>query len=254
MRLAIPVWNDRISPVLDVAQKMILFDLDGKRVINHIPIILSGDSLTHRVIKLKENRVDLVLCGAVSEVLHKTLINQDIEVFPWLTGKIDEVLPAFVSGQICKARFKMPGCRGQTQRRRKRGTGREHHIRINEDKHMKVAVTANGTTLDADIDPRFGRARYFLIIDPESKEITVHDNQQNQQAAGGAGIQAAEAIVNGGAGVLLTGHCGPKAFRALKAAGIKIVLGVEGSVDTVIETYNDGKYAFADSADVESHW
>lgn len=119
---------------------------------------------------------------------------------------------------------------------------------------MKVAITANGTTLDAEVDPRFGRAQYFLLIDPETKEITVHDNQQNQQAAGGAGIQAAEAIVNGGAEVLLTGHCGPKAFRALKTAGIKIVLGVEGSVEAVIDKYSQGEYAFADSADVESHW
>ena len=68
------------------------------------------------------------------------------------------------------------------------------------------------------------------------------------------GIQAAESIVNAGAGVLLTGHCGPKAFRALQTAGVKIVLGVEGNVKTVIDKFNNGEYVFADSADVESHW
>lgn len=119
---------------------------------------------------------------------------------------------------------------------------------------MIIAITASGTSLDSEIDPRFGRAKYFLLIDPETEKITTLDNGENQQAVGGAGIQAAETIANAGASVLLTGHCGPKAFRALQAAGIRIVLGVEGTVRAVLERFNNGEYAFADSADVESHW
>jgi len=119
---------------------------------------------------------------------------------------------------------------------------------------MKVVVTATGTTLESEIDPRFGRARYFLLVNSETNEITVLDNQQNQQAAGGAGIQAAETIANAGAEVLLTGHCGPKAFRALQAAGVKIALGASGTVKSAMESFNKGEYQFANSADVESHW
>jgi len=127
-------------------------------------------------------------------------------------------------------------------------------IKTNEGKRMKVVVTAMGTTLESEIDPRFGRARYFLLVNSETNEITVLDNQQNQQAAGGAGIQAAEMIANAGAEVLLTGHCGPKAFRALQAAGVKIAHGISGTVKSAMESFNKGEYQFANSADVESHW
>ncbi len=254
MRIAIPVWGNRISPVLDVAREISLFDLERGQVQNEISITLDNESLPDRTIKLSENGVDQVLCGAVSEVFYQILTNQDIKVLPWLTGKTDDVLQAFISGQINKSCFQMPGCRGQTQRKRQRRGRKSRQLRTNEDKKMKVVITANGTTLDAEIDPRFGRARYFLLIDPETKEIVVHDNQQNQQAAGGAGIQAAEIIANAGAEVLLTGHCGPKAFRALEAAGIKIIIDAEGTVNEVINKFRKGKYEYASSADVESHW
>ena len=119
---------------------------------------------------------------------------------------------------------------------------------------MKIILTANGPGLDSEIDPRFGRAQYFLLVDTETEEIHPIDNAQNLQAAGGAGIQSAETILKHGAEVLLTGHCGPKAFRALEAAGIKIIHGVEGSVQTAIDKFKKGEYQFAASADVQSHW
>ena len=82
-----------------------------------------------------------------------------------------------------------------------------------ESKIVKIAITSSRTTLDSKIDPRFGRARYIILYDMEKEELKVLDNEINQQAAGGAGIQAAETVANSGAEILLTGHCGPKAFR-----------------------------------------
>ncbi len=119
---------------------------------------------------------------------------------------------------------------------------------------MKIIITATGTNLESEVDPRFGRAQYFLLVDTETEEILPIDNDQNLQAASGAGIQSAEAIVKNEAEVLLTGHCGPKAFRALTSAGVKIVHGVEGSVKTAIDKFKKGEYQFASSADVASHW
>ncbi len=80
------------------------------------------------------------------------------------------------------------------------------------------------------------------------------DNTQNFNAMQGAGIQAAETVCRHGAECVITGHCGPKAFRALKAAGIKIAIGAKGTVMQAIEDYKSGKLQSVDSPDVEGHW
>ena len=119
---------------------------------------------------------------------------------------------------------------------------------------MKVAITAKGSDLNSEVDPRFGRAPYFLVVDSDNGEFIAVDNQQNLNAMGGAGIQSTEAVTKHGVEVLLTGHCGPNAFRALQAAGVKIVIGVEGIARDAMEKLQKNEYTFADSADVEGHW
>lgn len=119
---------------------------------------------------------------------------------------------------------------------------------------MKIAVTASGASLDAPLDPRFGRAAHFIVVDGRTGAFTVHDNTQNLNAAQGAGIQAAEAVSRLGAEVVITGHCGPKAFRALQAAGIQVVTGATGTVREVVERFQKGELKPATGADVEGHW
>ena len=119
---------------------------------------------------------------------------------------------------------------------------------------MKIAITSKSTTLDSQIDPRFGRAEYILIVDSESLEFEVLDNLENVNAFKGAGIQAATMVSEKGAEVLLTGHCGPNAFKALKAAKIKVVNDVHGTVMEAVSEFNEGKLSFADEANVEGHW
>lgn len=111
----------------------------------------------------------------------------------------------------------------------------------------KIAVTSEGPTLDDRVDPRFGRAAGFVIVDIETMATQYVDNGQSQAMAHGAGIQAAANIANAGAGVLLTGFVGPKAFQALSAAGIKIGQDLENmTVLEAIERYKTGKVTFAD--------
>lgn len=119
---------------------------------------------------------------------------------------------------------------------------------------MKIAITSQGETLESPVDPRFGRARWFLFYDTETDRFDVVDNEQNVNAVQGAGIQAARHVSENGAAVLLTGHCGPNAFRALEAAGIKVVVGVAGTVSAAIERFKRGELAPADRPDVEGHW
>jgi predicted Fe-Mo cluster-binding NifX family protein len=119
---------------------------------------------------------------------------------------------------------------------------------------MKIAVTSTGTELDSPVDPRFGRAPYILIVDSETFDFEVLDNTENVNALKGAGIQAARMVNDKGAETLLTGHCGPNAFKALKAAKIGVANDARGSVREAVKAYMDGKLLLSDKANVEGQW
>jgi len=119
---------------------------------------------------------------------------------------------------------------------------------------MKIAVTSKGSSLDSEVDPRFGRAAYILIVDSETFEFEALDNQENVNAFKGAGIQAAAMVSEKGAEVLLTGYCGPNAFKTLNAANVKVANDAAGSVEDAVKAFNEGKMTFADGANVDGHW
>ncbi|ABA88828.1 nitrogenase molybdenum-iron cofactor biosynthesis protein NifB/NifX-related protein [Syntrophotalea carbinolica DSM 2380] len=119
---------------------------------------------------------------------------------------------------------------------------------------MKIAFTTSGNELTAPLDPRFGRASKFLIYDLENETFEMVDNQQNLNAAQGAGIQSAGTVTNSGAEALVSGHCGPKAFRVLMAAGVKVFYSEAGTVGEALDAYKQGKLTESNAADVEGHW
>jgi len=119
---------------------------------------------------------------------------------------------------------------------------------------MKIAVSANGPELDAEVNPRFGRAPYFLLVHPATLEFEVVANQHNLQAAHGAGIQTAALIAQCSPAAVVTGHCGPKAFHTLQAAGIPVILGASGSVREAVQQYQQGSLAPAPAPNKTGHW
>jgi predicted Fe-Mo cluster-binding NifX family protein len=120
---------------------------------------------------------------------------------------------------------------------------------------MKISISSQGPSLDSSVDPRFGRACQFLLYDTESSSYEVISNSESLNAAQGAGIKAAETITNKGAQVLITGHCGPKAFNTLREAGIEIFGGAEGlTVSEALEKYRSGGLQPLNSSDVTGHW
>ena len=119
---------------------------------------------------------------------------------------------------------------------------------------MKVAFTTSGEDLSSPLDARFGRAAKFLVYELEAGTFTVADNQQNLNAAQGAGIQAAQNVAKLGVEAVVTGHCGPKAFRVLTSAKIKIYNCAAATVTEALIQYRDGKLRQALDADVEGHW
>ena len=119
---------------------------------------------------------------------------------------------------------------------------------------MIIAVTSEGATTDSKVDPRFGRAKFFLIYNDEYGKWESIDNVQNFQAAQGAGIQAAATVANKNCTVLITGHCGPNAFRAFSAANIDVYLCDSGTVKEALEKFKRGELTKTGNADVEGHW
>lgn len=108
---------------------------------------------------------------------------------------------------------------------------------------MKVVVSALGTSLDDRVDERFGRAAYLLVVDDDRFDVEVVDNSANLNALQGAGLGAAEVVSDHGATTVITGHLGPKAFRALQLAGATGYDGTGMTVRGAVEELKAGKLA-----------
>jgi len=118
---------------------------------------------------------------------------------------------------------------------------------------MRICISAVANSLDAQLDPRFGRCPYFVIVDSENMQFEAIPNMASS-ATGGAGIQAAQTIANKGVKVVITGNVGPNAFQALSAAGIRIVTGAFGNVREVVEKYKRGELNETSSPTVRGHF
>ena len=118
---------------------------------------------------------------------------------------------------------------------------------------MKIAVSATGPSLDAEVDPRFGRCQYFLIVDPDTMQFEALENT-GALASGGAGISTAQMIAGKGVEAVLTGNCGPNAFQVLSAAGIKVVTGASGRVQDAIQAYRSGHLQATSQPNVPGHF
>jgi len=115
---------------------------------------------------------------------------------------------------------------------------------------VKLAITASGDRLDSDVDPRFGRCKFFIFVDPDTMDFVA---VLNAATAGGAGIAAGQTVALYKAKAVLTGDCGPNAYQVLSAAGIEVFTGVSGKVKDVIKDYKAGKYKAVSQATVQPH-
>lgn len=118
---------------------------------------------------------------------------------------------------------------------------------------MKICVSASSNNLDANVDSRFGRCPYFVIIDSETMEFDVVPNDSTN-AAHGAGIQAAQTVVNKGVKVVITGNVGPNAFQVLSTTGITVLTGVSGSIKEAVEKYKNGELQETANPTVGGHF
>lgn len=116
MKLGIATWEDRVSPVLDVAKHLLVVDAEAGEVLSRREVDIEETSLIARARRISEFGVGLVICGAVSWPLEEALVSAGVRVIPQTCGPVEDVLRAFLSGQLTDTAFLMPGCWGHRRR------------------------------------------------------------------------------------------------------------------------------------------
>lgn len=124
MRLALTVWKGRISPVCDVARRLLLLTIEGGKVTHKSERELSADSYMQQAVLLLDAKPDVLICGAISRLLADLLLAQDVRLLPFVTGTEEEVVEAYLKGAMLSPALVMPGCRGQGFAGRGRRQGR----------------------------------------------------------------------------------------------------------------------------------
>ncbi len=110
MKIAIPIYNDSISNVFDFATRLLLVDIENGKEANRSEVALKSQSLPQRLGQLKSLEVDVLVCGAISRVLANMITASGIQLLPYVTGRVNDVLQAYLNGQLVQPQFTMPGC------------------------------------------------------------------------------------------------------------------------------------------------
>jgi len=127
MKIAIPIYNDNVSNVFDFAHRLLLVEIEDGKEASRSEIALESQSLPQRVGQLKNLEVDVLVCGAISRVLANMVTSSGIQLLPYVTGRVDDVLQAYLNGQLVQSQFTMPGCWAGARKgfgRRGKGGGR----------------------------------------------------------------------------------------------------------------------------------
>ena len=133
MKIAIPIYNNSVSNVLDFATRLLLVEIENGKEVNRSEVALASQFLPQRVGQIKKLEVDVLVCGAISRVLANMITASGVQLLPYVTGRVDDVLQAYLNGQLVQPEFTMPGCwpgarKGFGRRRRghRRRGGRGH--------------------------------------------------------------------------------------------------------------------------------
>jgi predicted Fe-Mo cluster-binding NifX family protein len=181
---------------------------------------------------LSEKGVNCIIAGGMGPRAQGLFAQKNIETIIGVQGAVDEIIEKFKNQEL-ESGDDLCG----HQHGAEIHSPCDHHAEeIPPPTGTKICITSKGKDLSAEVDPKFGRARYFLIVDPSSMEIEAIENP-NLEAAHGAGIQTAQLISSQNVQAVLTGNCGPNAQRVLQSSGIKVITNVTGKAEDVLSKY-----------------
>ena len=116
MNIAIPVWEGKVSPVFDTASRLLIFEMDNQKEASRREIYLDEEDIARRSLRIQRLGVDVLICGAVSRYYYRVLVSAGIHVVSWISGSIEEVLAAYLEGNILNPKYLMPGCSWDEER------------------------------------------------------------------------------------------------------------------------------------------
>lgn len=258
MLVCVACYGDRVAALLETAAELRFYSQGAQspalraeqRGAVQLPAAVQQLGLSALIAQLESAGAVVLLCGGLTCCALETLWNSGVHVVPWISGAPSEVAQAWWSGSIESMR--MPGCVGCWPGRRWRRRGANKKAKEKQAMNEGIiAVTSEGPKMTDMVDPRFGRAAGFVVVDLATNAATYVDNGGSQAMAQGAGIQAAENAARAGVRVVLSGFVGPKAFQALTAASIQVIQNVEGmTVGQAMDKYRRGEFAVADAPNV----
>ena len=135
MRIAIPIWDDKVSPVLDSASRLLIIEAENKTETSRFEVYLDEHDLSRKFFRLRGMEIDILICGAVSHSFSRMLTAFGVEVIPEISGHTDEVLKAYFKGNLFDHKFLMPGCKRIKPRRKCRSHFLKKHPGNREDKN-----------------------------------------------------------------------------------------------------------------------
>jgi predicted Fe-Mo cluster-binding NifX family protein len=113
MKIAVPYWEGKVSPVLDTSSRLLVLEFEGEKEISRCEIPLSGSDLGRRCGSIRQSGVEVLICGAISRPFYRMLDAAQVDVVPWISGQVEEVISAYFAQTLNHDRFLMPGCRWQ---------------------------------------------------------------------------------------------------------------------------------------------
>ncbi|MFC2169599.1 NifB/NifX family molybdenum-iron cluster-binding protein [Acidobacteriota bacterium] len=232
MKLAISTDQGFVSAHFGRCQSYTIVEIKDGEILSSGEIPNPGHQPGFLPEYLSEKGINCIIAGGMGPRAQGLFAQKNIETIIGVQGVIDEIINKFIKQEL-EAGDDLCG----HQHGEEAHSSCDHHAAENNlSTGTKICITSKGTDLSAEVDPRFGRARYFLMVDPRSMDIEVIENP-NVETAHGAGIQAAQLVSSKNVGVVLTGNCGPKAQSVLQSSGIKIITDVCGKAADALSKY-----------------
>jgi predicted Fe-Mo cluster-binding NifX family protein len=232
MKVAISTDQGHVSAHFGRCLSYTIVDIKEGKVLSREEIPNPGHQPGFLPQYLSEKGVNCIIAGGMGPRAQGLFAQKNIEPVIGVQGAVDEVIEKFMNQEL-EVGDDLCG----------HGHGLEEHPHNDyntehfpHSKGNKICIPSKGKDLEAEMDPIFGRAQYFLIVDPETMDFEVVSNP-SIEAAQGAGIQSAQLISNKNIGTLITGSCGPNAQRILQSSGINVITGANGKVKDVLAKY-----------------
>ncbi len=239
--IAVPSYENRVMPRFGQAREFHLAELDASACrilsLHRYPLPASVSSF-QAISWLAQNTVQGVVCAEFIRVFRPLLHNEKHLGVLGYRGEVASVIHQWLADGMLVSK-------SEPFENMMQAAGRKNNNLIGESKNMKFDQFT-GNTSDSAVNPRFSRAPWFMVYDDSLQTWTAFDNSKAMDIARGAGIQAAQTVSDLGAKVVISGIMGPKAYKAMNAAGIQIYIGASNTVRQAPEAYQSGKLTLAD--------